>query len=135
MNVFGFIKEIIAPVREIIDNVSTTEEERLELSNRLAEMQFEMQSKVLEYETKLMESQAQVIQSEAAGDSWIQRSWRPITMLTFVVLVVAKWLGLTAPGVTEEVELALMQLIQIGLGGYIVGRSGEKIMKEYKKNA
>jgi hypothetical protein len=53
-------------------------------------------------------------------------------MLTFVGLVVAKWLGFTDAGVTEAVEMELMQLIQIGLGGYIVGRSGEKIAKAWK---
>ena len=50
--------------------------------------------------------QGKGIRAEAMGDSWLQRSWRPITMLTFVSLIVAKWLGFTAPGVTEAVELA-----------------------------
>lgn len=134
-NIFGFIKEIIKPVRDIIDNISTTDEERIELSNQLAEMQFRMQEKVLDYETKLMEYQASVISAEAKGESWLQRSWRPITMLIFVFLVVLKWLGVTPPGITESVELQLMSLIKIGLGGYIIGRSGEKIMGKYKENA
>ncbi|HSE78374.1 MAG TPA: hypothetical protein VLG66_10250, partial [Alphaproteobacteria bacterium] len=28
------------------------------------------------------------VREEARGDSWLQRNWRPLTMLTFVVLVV-----------------------------------------------
>jgi hypothetical protein len=48
-------------------------------------------------------------------------------MMTFVGLVVAKWLGFTAPGVSEAIELELMTLIQIGLGGYVGGRTIEKI--------
>ena len=82
---------------------------------------------------KELESAMQVVVAEAKGESWLQRSWRPITMLTFVSLVVAKWLGLTAQGVTEQVELELMNLIQIGLGGYVIGRSVEKGVKEWKK--
>jgi hypothetical protein len=46
--------------------------------------------------------------------------------------VVAKWLGWTAPGITPDQELALLDIIKVGLGGYVVGRSGEKIMKAYK---
>lgn len=134
-NIFGFIREIINPVKEIIDDVTTTDEERMELSNRLAEMQFQMQSKILSYETQLMEQQAAVIQSETTGESWLQRNWRPGTMVVFVGLVVAKWLGFTAPGVTEELELQLMNLIKIGLGGYIVGRSAEKVTKAWGQNA
>lgn len=54
-------------------------------------------------------------------------------MLTFVALVVAKWLGFTDGGVTEAVELELMRLIQMGLGGYVIGRSVEKGIKEWKR--
>ena len=76
---------------------------------------------------------SKVVLAEAQGHSWLQRNWRPVTMLTFVALVAAKWLGFTAPGVTEAVEMELMRLIQLGLGGYIVGRSVEKGIKEWKK--
>lgn len=74
-----------------------------------------------------------IIVAEAKGDSWLQRSWRPISMLFMLGLVGAHWLGFTAPNVTEDVTIKLLNIVQIGLGGYIVGRSGEKIVKELKK--
>ena len=73
-----------------------------------------------------------IVVAEAEGGSWIQRSWCPVTMLTFVALVVARWLGLTTPGITPEEELALFEIIKIGLGGYVVGRSVEKGIKVWK---
>lgn len=84
-------------------------------------------------EMQEIEAAAKIISAEAKGESWLQRNWRPTTMLTFVGLVVAKWLGFTAPGVTEEIELELMKLIQMGLGGYVLGRSVEKGIREWKK--
>jgi hypothetical protein len=83
----------------------------------------------LEQKGELAELQAatQVIVAEASG-SWLQQSWRPITMLTFLVLVVCDSFGLLAFRLAEQA----WTLLQIGLGGYVVGRSGEKIMKSYK---
>lgn len=121
----GIFKELIGG----IDSWFTSDEERLTAKTQIMMVQAQVMGKVLEYEKAIMEAQSAIIQAEAKGDSWIQRSWRPLTMLTFVGLVVAKWTGFTAPGISEEVELQLMTLIQIGLGGYIVGRSAEKVVK------
>ena len=74
-----------------------------------------------------------IIQAEATGQSWLQRNWRPITMLVFVGLVVARWLGFSAQGISHEVELKLLSIIQVGLGGYVVGRSAEKVAKVWKE--
>jgi len=79
-----------------------------------------------------LKMQMETITAEAKGESWIQRNWRPLTMLTFVILVVAKWLGLTAPDITAELEMKILEIIQIGLGGYIVSRGVEKSIKEWK---
>jgi len=89
----------------------------------------EFRTKVLDVVIEELRTSVAIIVAEAKGDSWLQRNWRPITMLTFVGLVVAKWLGWTAEGVTEVVELQLMELIKIGLGGYVIGRSVEKTAK------
>lgn len=121
----GIFKELIGG----IDSWFTSDEERLTAKTQIMMVQAQVMGKVLEYEKAIMEAQSAIIQAEAKGDSWIQRSWRPLTMLTFVALVVAKWTGFTAPGISEAVELQLMTLIQIGLGGYIVGRSAEKVVK------
>jgi len=81
----------------------------------------------------LIKAQASIIVAEANG-SFLQRNWRPVTMLVFVGLVVCKWMGWTDQSVTEAVELQLMEIIKIGLGGYVVGRSAEKVAKVWKAN-
>jgi hypothetical protein len=75
----------------------------------------------------------QIITAEANGDSWIQRSWRPLVMLFFASLVGAHWLGFTPENLTEAEVINLLDIVKLGLGGYVVGRSGEKIMKAYKQ--
>jgi hypothetical protein len=129
MGIFDFISNIFSPVVDLIDDVTTSDEEKLKLKNKLQQIQNQMSMKILEYETKLMESKASIIESEATGHSWIQRNWRPITMLTFLVLVVLNSFGVLQTKLAPEA----WSLLKIGLGGYVVGRSAEKIVPYFKK--
>jgi hypothetical protein len=117
---------VLSGIFNVIDKAVADQDQAAVLKARLQEM-------VLTGQLREIEEAAANIRAEASGDSWLQRSWRPITMLTFVALIVAKWLGFTAPGVTEAVELALFEIIKIGLGGYVVGRSVEKGIRVWRE--
>ncbi len=67
-----------------------------------------------------------VIVAEASGN-WLQRSWRPLMMLTFTALIVARWLGWTAPNLAPSEYEHLWNIVQLGIGGYVIGRSVEKV--------
>ena len=71
---------------------------------------------------------ADVVRAEAQSEHWLAACWRPILMLTFGALIVARWLGYSAPGISESEILALWGIVQLGLGGYVIGRSAEKIV-------
>ena len=129
MNILSFIGEIFKPAASLIDNLHTSTEEKLTLKNKLTVIQNEMHSKIIDYETKLLASQTAIITAEANGQSWIQRNWRPITMLTFLVLVVCDSFGWLANPLASEA----WTLLQIGLGGYVAGRSVEKTVQTFKK--
>jgi hypothetical protein len=77
-------------------------------------------------------TRAGIITAEAQGESWLQRNWRPVTMLSFVGLIGAHWLGFTAPNLSEAQIVGLLDIVKIGLGGYVIGRSAEKTMKHYR---
>jgi len=124
MNPWEIITSIFKPAADVVDALHTSEEERLQVKAKLFELQTQLTSKMLDYEARLVEAQTKVISAEAQGESWLQRCWRPITMLTFLGLVVLDTLGLTAFRLSQEA----WTLLQIGLGGYVVGRSAEKIV-------
>lgn len=124
--IFGFLSELAAPVTAMVDDLHTSEEERLLLKQKLFEQQSLLAARVMDYESALVEAKTRVITAEATGQSWMQRNWRPVTMLTFLVLVVLDTLGLTAFRLSAEA----WTLLQIGLGGYVVGRSAEKIIPQ-----
>lgn len=107
----------------------TSREEKLESQKQIRTIESEFESKVLEYESKLMEAQASIIKAEAMGQSWMQRNWRPITMLRCLVLVALDSFNFLANRLANEA----WTLLQIGLGGYLVGRSAEKITSQRVK--
>lgn len=83
---------------------------------------------VMQHAQAIEQAAAEVVKAEAASSHWLAANWRPITMLVFVGLIVARWLGWTAPGMTEAEYLSVYDLVKIGIGGYVVGRSAEKIV-------
>ena len=93
-----------------------------------------------EYDTiqKELDAQTQIIVAEAQGASWLQRNWRPVLMLTFTFIIawnyiLAPIIGMFAKGmVTLQIPPDMWDLLKLGIGGYIVGRSAEKIVKDYK---
>ena len=70
---------------------------------------------------------AKIIQTEASSTHWLAANWRPLTMITFTALIVARWMGWVAPNLSEAEYLKLWSIIEFGLGGYVVGRSVEKV--------
>lgn len=120
--VVDLIAGIFKPAAELIDNLHTSEEEKLQAKGKILETQLNTALHFLDYEKQLLESKTTIIQAEAQGGSRIQRSWRPITMLTFLGLVVLDSFGWLANDLAPEA----WTLLQIGLGGYVVGRSVEK---------
>ncbi len=86
-----------------------------------------------EIENALITAQSQVIIAEAKG-GWLQRSWRPLLMLTaiiiifnnYVILPYARAFGLDLP--LLELPAGLWALLTTGVGGYVVGRSAEKML-------
>lgn len=72
-------------------------------------------------------AQTDIIRTEAASQHWLAANWRPLLMLTFGGLIVARWFGLAAPNLSEAEYLALWDIVELGIGGYVVGRTVEKV--------
>lgn len=93
-----------------------------EAATKLAEIEAEARR-------SLIDAQARVVTAEVQGESWLQRNWRPLVMLWLSILVGAHFLGFTPDNLSEPMVLALFDIVQYGLAGYIAGRSAEKITK------
>lgn len=92
-----------------------------------AKAQQEITMALLANQSALDTAAGDIIKAEAQSEHWLAACWRPILMLTFGALIVARWLGWSAPGISDAEVLKLWDIVQLGLGGYVIGRSAEKI--------
>lgn len=129
LNFIPIIGTVLDKVFGVVDKAIPDKDLREKLK---AEIQSNILVKEYDLITKELEAKANIITTEAKSESWITRNWRPITMLTFMALIVADWLGFTAPNLTPELKAKVFDIIQIGIGGYVVGRSVEKTMPSIK---
>ena len=95
-----------------------------------AKAQAELNNALLANAAAIEQAAAGIIADEAKSEHWLAASWRPLVMLTFTALIVARWLGYSAPGISEAEVLKLWDIVQLGLGGYVIGRSAEKIVPQ-----
>lgn len=124
----GLLGAVAPMVKTLFNTIDKTIDNKAEAEK----IKQTIQQQLLSGQLKELEAQAQIITAEAKG-SWLQRNWRPILMLVFAGLVVAHWFGFTAPNIPESVQNSLLNIVMIGVGGYVVGRSGEKIADKLKK--
>lgn len=101
--------------------------------NEAMRLKFEVTKAMQEMEATELQGAIDIIKAEAQGGSWIQRSWRPILMLWFAALVGAHWLGFTPENLPPEAVAALLDIVKVGIGGYVVGRTAEKSIKAWKE--
>jgi len=128
MNFVDLIAGIFKPAAELIDELHTSEEEKLKQQRRLLEIQAMVLDSSLQYEKQMMTAKAEIVSAEAKSEHWITATWRPITMLTFLALAVGDALGWLPNPLRDEA----WTLLQLGLGGYVVGRSAEKVIQQVK---
>ena len=80
--IWSLIGSIGCKVLDIVDNVVEDKDE----ANRL---KFEIQRQLIENKSSELEAAARIVLAEAQ-DSWLQRNGRPLLMVTFAGLVVAR---------------------------------------------
>jgi len=129
LGVVELIAGIFKPAAELVDELHTSTEEKLKAKGHLLDVQAAAMQRVFDYETDRLEAKSKIVHAEASSKHWLTANWRPITMLTFLTLVVGDSLGWLPNDLNKEA----WTLLEIGLGGYVIGRSGEKIAQIMKK--
>ena len=126
MNLIANILGTVAgPVMEVIDQAVTDTDQ----ANRL---KAELRRRLIDQQDAGLKARMKVVLAEATGESWLQRNWRPLLMIVIVAIVannylLAPYLGaMFGVGLQLELPEQLWNLMTLGVGGYIAGRSVEK---------
>jgi len=94
----------------------------------------QLNTELLKSSTEQLKAAASIVEAEAKS-GWFSASWRPLLM--YVLIFILVWNYIIGPVIkmmlgtviTFELPGDVWTLLQIGLGGYVVGRSGESIAR------
>lgn len=109
----------------IVDEVITSQEEKMQLKNELQKMINEHEALVEQEITKRWEA-------DMNSDSWLSKNIRPLTLAFLVVssvLLIFIDAGVISFVVDEEWKSLLQIVLMTTIGAYFGGRSYEKIKK------
>lgn len=116
------ITNLVSAVGEIVNRLTLPGREKKQLETDILQL-------LIAVEEKTITEQAAAIREETRGN-WLQRSWRPIVMLVFTLIVLAgTFLNLPILADTSR----FWDLLEIGLGGYIIGRGSEQLVSSLLK--
>ena len=98
----------------------------------------DLQQQTMDILSTEVKASSSIIRAEIKSDSYLAKNWRPITMLTFVVIIANNYIIYPYlqlffnSGAMQDIPPDMWGLLKIGLGGYVVGRSVEKGVQVYK---
>lgn len=124
----GILSAVLPVVGKVLDRIIPDPEAR-------AKAELEIQTGLLSAESEIVKAAASVIRAEAGGN-WLQRSWRPMLMILFGLIIANNYVivpyvlafGMFVPSL--DIPPGMWALLNVGVGGYVVGRSAEKILKK-----
>ncbi len=117
--------ELIKSVGGVIDNLTTSKEEKLEAERKVKEL-------ISSYEIEMEKNITERWKMDMASDSWLSKNIRPLVLI-FLVVSTVLLVFIDAGVIAFEVKASWVDLLQLVLitviGAYFGGRSLEKVKK------
>jgi len=117
--------ELVNSVGGVIDNLTTTKEEKLAAEQKIKDM-------IMGYEAEMQKQVTERWSMDMKSDSWLSKNIRPLTLI-FLVISTVLIIFIDAGVLQFEVKSSWIDLLQLVLitviGAYFGGRSLEKVKK------
>ena len=122
----GGASKLVDSVGSVLDNVITTDEEKLEAKRKLKEL-------ILSHEAQMERNITDRWKADMNSDSWLSKNVRPLVLI-FLVVSTVLMIFIDAGAISFTVEEKWTDLLQLVLitviGAYFGGRSLEKRNKK-----
>jgi len=121
----GGAADLVKGVGGVIDNLHTSEEEKLEAERKIKEV-------IANYEVEMEKNITSRWEADLKSDSWLSKNVRPL-VLVFLIVCTMLLIFIDAGALSFEVKSTWVDLLQLVLitviGAYFGGRSLEKVKK------
>ena len=121
----------VAPLAKIL---FSTIEKAVPDKDLQEKLKAQLQTQLLQSNTQELQAAAKIIEAEAKA-GWFAASWRPLLMYVLIFILVWNYVigpvikMFTGAVISFELPGDVWSLLQIGLGGYVVGRSAESVAR------
>ena len=133
---FGFVR---GPVFDVIDKLIPDR-------GLQARLKAELEQTALAQQSELAKAQRDIVLAEISADSWMTRQWRPCLMFVIMGFLVLYGLVLPLADLIAGAPVAfaprwvdipdgMWNLLGLGVGGYVGGRSLEKLVATWAGRA
>lgn len=101
------------------------------------EIEREVRLALLDHTDTLERMRGEIVLAEAKSAHWLTATWRPLLMMVIITIIAMNYLVFPLLGIVigtvHVIHLPdqLWDLLTIGVGGYVVGRSGEKMVDKW----
>lgn len=124
----GPVKVLMDGAQGIISEFVTSPEQKLAAQEALLNMQEKLNESMMQSDAAFVQAQASVVTTELQSESWLARNWRPMLMLVFTYIIAHTYVIAPLFSVKSvEIPPDMWELLKIGMGGYVFGRTLEKI--------
>ncbi len=117
--------ELVKSVGGVIDNLTTSKEEKLEAERKIKEL-------VANHQIEMEKNITSRWEADLKSDSWLSKNVRPMTLI-FLIVCTMLLIFIDAGALNFEVKSSWVDLLQLVLitviGAYFGGRSLEKVKK------
>ena len=121
----GGAADLVKGVGGVIDNLHTSEEEKLEAEKKIKEV-------IANYEVEMEKNITSRWEADLKSDSWLSKNVRPLVLI-FLIVCTVLLIFIDAGALNFEVKSSWVDLLQLVLitviGAYFGGRSLEKVKK------
>ena len=121
----GGAAELVKGVGGVIDNLHTSDEEKLAAEQKVKEL-------IANYEIEMEKNITSRWEADLKSDSWLSKNVRPMTLI-FLIVCTMLLIFIDAGAINFNVKDSYVDLLQLVLitviGAYFGGRSLEKVKK------
>ena len=132
--------QLLGAIGPIAKLIAKTVDKAVPDKDLKAKLKHEINTQLLTSGTDEMKAASKIILAEAQSGSWLTSSWRPALMWICIIVIFNNFILrpfiniIFGTSLILEIPDPMWNLLTIGVGGYIAGRSGEKIAQKWKEN-
>ena len=121
----------VAPLAKIL---FSTIEKSVPDKDLQEKLKSQLQTQLLQSNTQELQAAAKIIEAEAKA-GWFASSWRPLLMYVLIFILVWNYVigpvikVFTGAVISFELPGDVWTLLNVGLGGYVIGRSAESVAR------